>query len=47
MMARKEFFCINDDAQLAAIWKLVFCQQKVPGKLEMPPPARANITSNT
>jgi arylsulfatase A-like enzyme len=37
--ARKEFFYINDDAQLVAIryenWKLVFCEQKVPGTLEI------------
>jgi arylsulfatase len=37
--ARKEFFYINDDAQLVAIryenWKLVFCEQKVQGTLEI------------
>src|SRR3954462_3115131 len=37
--ARKEFFHINDDAQLVAIryenWKLVFCEQKVQGTLEI------------
>ncbi len=37
--ARKEFFYINDDAQLVAMryehWKLVFCEQKVQGTLEI------------
>jgi arylsulfatase len=37
--ARKEFFYINDEAQLVALryenWKLVFCEQKVPGTLEI------------
>jgi arylsulfatase len=37
--ARKEFFYINDDAQLVALryenWKLVFCEQKVQGTLEI------------
>jgi len=36
---RKEFFYINDDAQLVALryenWKLVFCEQKVQGTLEI------------
>jgi arylsulfatase len=35
--ARKEFFYFSDDAQLTALryenWKLVFCEQKVPGTL--------------
>jgi arylsulfatase A-like enzyme len=37
--ARKEFFYINDDAQLVAMryenWKMVFCEQKVQGTLEI------------
>ena len=37
--ARKEFFYINDDAQLVAIryesWKVVFCEQKTPGTLDL------------
>ncbi|MET0706587.1 MAG: arylsulfatase [Tardiphaga sp.] len=37
--ARKEFFYINDDAQLVAMryenWKMVFCEQKVAGTLEI------------
>lgn len=37
--ARKEFFYINDDAQLVALryenWKVVFCEQKVEGTLEI------------
>jgi len=37
--ARKEFFYINDDAQLVAIryqnWKVVFCEQKTPGTLDI------------
>jgi arylsulfatase A-like enzyme len=37
--ARKEFFYINDDAQLVAIryenWKAVFCEQKTPGTLDI------------
>ncbi|MBT1513403.1 arylsulfatase [Bradyrhizobium sp. SRL28] len=37
--ARKEFFYINDEAQLVALryenWKLVFCEQKVQGTLEI------------
>jgi len=37
--ARKEFFYINDDAQLVAMryenWKMVFCEQKVEGTLEI------------
>ena len=37
--ARKEFFYINDDAQLVAVryenWKLVFCEQKVEGTAEI------------
>lgn len=37
--ARKEFFYINDDAQLVAMryenWKIVFCEQKVQGTLEI------------
>jgi arylsulfatase len=36
---RKEFFYINDDAQLVALrydnWKIVFCEQKVQGTLEI------------
>src|SRR5262249_17211014 len=36
---RKEFFYINDDAQFVALryenWKMVFCEQKVPGTLEI------------
>jgi arylsulfatase len=36
---RKEFFYINDDAQLVAIryenWKVVFCEQKTPGTLDL------------
>ena len=36
---RREFFYINDDAQLVALrydnWKLVFCEQKVAGTLEI------------
>jgi arylsulfatase A-like enzyme len=36
---RKEFFYINDDAQLVALryenWKVVFCEQKVQGTLEI------------
>jgi arylsulfatase A-like enzyme len=36
---RKEFFYINDDAQLVAIryenWKAVFCEQKTPGTLDL------------
>jgi arylsulfatase A-like enzyme len=37
--ARKEFFYINDEAQLVALryenWKMVFCEQKVQGTLEI------------
>ena len=37
--ARREFFYINDDAQLVAMrydnWKAVFCEQKVEGTLEV------------
>ena len=37
--ARKEFFYIDDDAQLVAIryenWKAVFCEQKTPGTLDI------------
>jgi arylsulfatase len=37
--ARKEFFYINDDAELVAIryenWKVVFCEQKTPGTLDL------------
>jgi arylsulfatase len=37
--ARKEFFYINDDAQMVAIryqnWKVVFCEQKTPGTLDI------------
>jgi arylsulfatase len=37
--ARKEFFYINDDAELVAIryekWKVVFCEQKTPGTLDI------------
>jgi len=37
--ARKEFFYINDDAELVAIryenWKAVFCEQKTPGTLDI------------
>jgi arylsulfatase len=37
--ARKEFFYINDDAQLVALryenWKVVFCEQKVEGTFEI------------
>jgi arylsulfatase len=37
--ARKEFFYINDDAQLVAVryenWKAVFCEQKTPGTLDI------------
>jgi arylsulfatase len=37
--ARKEFFYINDDAELVAIrydnWKVVFCEQKVQGTFEI------------
>jgi hypothetical protein len=37
--ARKEFFYINDDAELVAMryenWKVVFCEQKVQGTLEI------------
>jgi arylsulfatase len=37
--ARKEFFYVNDDAQLVAMryenWKMVFCEQKVQGTLEI------------
>jgi arylsulfatase len=36
---RKEFFYFNDDAQLVAVryenWKMVFCEQKVAGTLEI------------
>ncbi|MGY8668244.1 arylsulfatase [Bradyrhizobium sp. UFLA05-109] len=36
---RKEFFYINDDAELVAIryqnWKVVFCEQKTPGTLDL------------
>jgi arylsulfatase len=36
---RKEFFYINDDAELVAIryenWKAVFCEQKTPGTLDI------------
>jgi hypothetical protein len=36
---RKEFFYINDDAQMVAMryenWKVVFCEQKVEGTLEI------------
>jgi arylsulfatase A-like enzyme len=36
---RKEFFYMNDDAQLVAMrfenWKIVFCEQKVAGTLEL------------
>jgi arylsulfatase A-like enzyme len=36
---RKEFFYINDDAELVAIryenWKVVFCEQKTPGTLDI------------
>jgi arylsulfatase len=36
---RKEFFYINDDAELVAMryenWKVVFCEQKVQGTLEI------------
>jgi len=36
---RKEFFYINDDAQLVAIryenWKVVFCEQKTPGTFDL------------
>jgi len=36
---RKEFFYINDDAQLVSMryenWKMVFCEQKVQGTLEI------------
>jgi arylsulfatase len=37
--ARKEFFYINDDAQVVAIrhenWKVVFCEQKTQGTLDI------------
>jgi arylsulfatase A-like enzyme len=37
--ARKEFFYVNDDAELVAIryenWKVVFCEQKTPGTLDL------------
>ncbi len=37
--ARKEFFYINDDAELVAMryenWKIVFCEQKVAGTFEV------------
>lgn len=37
--ARKEFFYINDDAQLVAMryenWKMVFCEQRAPGTLRI------------
>jgi arylsulfatase len=37
--ARKEFFYINDDAQVVAIryenWKIVFCEQKTQGTLDI------------
>jgi len=37
--ARKEFFYINDDAQVVALryenWKVVFCEQKTPGTLDI------------
>jgi arylsulfatase len=37
--ARKEFFYINDDAQLVAVryenWKMVFCEQRAPGTLRI------------
>jgi arylsulfatase len=37
--ARKEFFYINDDAQLVSIryenWKVVFCEQKTQGTLDI------------
>ena len=37
--ARKEFFYINDDAQLVAVryenWKMVFCEQRVEGTLRI------------
>ena len=36
---RKEFFYINDDAQMVSMryenWKVVFCEQKVAGTLEL------------
>jgi hypothetical protein len=36
---RKEFFYINDDAQMVAMryenWKVVFCEQNVEGTLEI------------
>jgi arylsulfatase A-like enzyme len=37
--ARKEFFYFNDDGQLVAVryenWKMVFCEQKTPGTLDI------------